>query len=234
MDFFQSQDSLTSIQWVLRAVTAYVFMFIVAKAMGQRSISQLRLLDFVIALMIGNIIAHPLSDEQLGLKGSIITMSVLVIMYSASVIAGLKFNKIRRFIDPPPISLIEKGKINYQNMKKAKLSLDDLLSEARKKQIEDITKIALAIWEPDGTISFFLHPQNQSVTKADIHLNTQRFTSPRTIIKEGKIDFKELAETGKDEQWIKQTLQSVHHASINDILLGTINENGRFHIFFYK
>jgi len=59
MDFFQSQETLTSIEWILRAVVAFIFLVIVAKVMGQRAISQLRLLDFVIALVIGNIIAHP-------------------------------------------------------------------------------------------------------------------------------------------------------------------------------
>ncbi len=56
MDFFQSQETLTSIEWVLRAVVAFIFLVIVAKALGQRAISQLRLLDFVIALVIGNIL----------------------------------------------------------------------------------------------------------------------------------------------------------------------------------
>jgi uncharacterized membrane protein YcaP (DUF421 family) len=73
MNFYQSQETLTAIEWILRAVTAFVFLVIVAKAMGQRAISQLRLIDFVIALVIGNIIAHPLSDEKLGLEGSLIT-----------------------------------------------------------------------------------------------------------------------------------------------------------------
>ncbi|MDQ1145696.1 uncharacterized membrane protein YcaP (DUF421 family) [Bacillus sp. SORGH_AS 510] len=58
MDFFQSQESLTSIEWVLRAVVGFFFLVIVGKVLGQRAISQLRLLDFVIALVIGNIIAQ--------------------------------------------------------------------------------------------------------------------------------------------------------------------------------
>ena len=69
MDFFHGQETLTAMQWVLRAVVGYFFMLIMAKLMGQRSISQLNLLDFAIAVVIGNIIAHPLSDEKLGLKG---------------------------------------------------------------------------------------------------------------------------------------------------------------------
>jgi len=74
LDFFYSQESLTAIQWILRAVISFFFLLIVTKIMGQRSLSQLRLLDFIMALSIGNIIAHPLSDQHLGMKGSMITI----------------------------------------------------------------------------------------------------------------------------------------------------------------
>src|SRR5690625_273031 len=68
--------------------------------MGQRSISQLRLIDFMMALLIGNIIAHPLSDEQLGLKGSMITISVLVILYTVGVYLSIKWRALRKFLEP--------------------------------------------------------------------------------------------------------------------------------------
>jgi uncharacterized membrane protein YcaP (DUF421 family) len=68
IDFFQSQETLTAAEWSLRAVFAFFFLVIVAKFLGQRAMSQFRLIIFVIALVIGNIIAHPLSDEQLGLR----------------------------------------------------------------------------------------------------------------------------------------------------------------------
>jgi len=69
MDFLQAQESLTNMEWIFRAIIAFFFLLTVAKVLGQRTFSQLRLLDFVIALVIGNIIAHLLSDENLGLKG---------------------------------------------------------------------------------------------------------------------------------------------------------------------
>ena len=81
MDFFHGQESLTTIQWVLRAIISYFFLLFATKLMGRRSISQLRLLDFTMALILGNILAHPLSDEKLGMKGSLITTAVLVVLY---------------------------------------------------------------------------------------------------------------------------------------------------------
>ncbi|MBO0994613.1 DUF421 domain-containing protein [Bacillus sp. SD088] len=233
MDFFHSQESLTTIQWILRAVIAYFFMLIIGKVMGQRSISQLRLLDFVIALIIGNIIAHPLSDEKLGMKGSMITMIVLVVLYAMSIFINLKLNKLRKVIDPPPFPLIENGKIIYKNLGKARISLDDLLSETRKDKIDDIQKVALALWEPDGTISFFLEQNYQTVTKTDLQIKSDKFSLPRTIIKEGTIDINELKRMGKNEQWFRNKINSTYHVDISEVILATMDKNEKITVLLY-
>ncbi|MBA2870907.1 uncharacterized membrane protein YcaP (DUF421 family) [Anoxybacillus calidus] len=234
MDFFHSQESLTAIQWILRAIVAFFFLLFAAKIMGQRSISQLRLLDFILALLLGNIIAHPLSDEQLGLKGAMITMTVLIILYTVGVFLSLEWYKFRNWLEPSPFPIIKNGQILYKNLTKARISIDFLLSELRKEKIEDVQKVALALWEPDGTISFFLNPQHQALTPADMQLMTKPFAFPRTIIKEGKIDFSELNQIGKDEMWLKNRIKITYNADINDILLATIDNNDNIKIFLYK
>ena len=155
MDFLYSQDTLTSFEWILRAIIAFFFLLIIAKLLGQRSISQLRLLDFVITLVIGNIIAHPLSDEHLGLKGSIITTLVLVILYLGAIFITLKIPRLRKFFDNSPITIVQNGEILYKGLKKARISIDILLEELRKEKVDDVKKVSLAIWEPDGKISVF-------------------------------------------------------------------------------
>jgi uncharacterized membrane protein YcaP (DUF421 family) len=234
MDFFAGQDSLTSIQWALRAIVGFFFLLIIAKAMGQRSISQLRFLDFVIALLIGNIIAHPLSDENLGLKGSMITMSILIILYVACVLLSLRWQLLRKIFDPPPITLIENGQIHYKNLHKVRITVDILLSELRKEKTESIQKVALALWEPGGTISLFLNPEHQPITPADVVLPTKPFTLPRTIIKERKIDQHELKQFGKDKQWIINTLKNTYNVNVNDVLLATLDSDENLTFFLYK
>ncbi|SIQ09353.1 Uncharacterized membrane protein YcaP, DUF421 family [Peribacillus simplex] len=234
MDFFNSQETLTAIQWTLRAIISFFFLLFSVKLMGQRSISQLRLLDFIMALIIGNILAHPLSDERLGLKGSMITTFALVILYIISVFTSLKWGKLRKFFDSAPFPLIENGQIIYKSLARARISIDDLLSELRKEKVEDIQKVSLALWEPGGTISLFLYPQYEAVTPADMHLATNAFHFPKTIIKEGKIDSKELNRGGKDEEWLKKKIKTTYNADVNDILLATLDNNENLKVFFYK
>ncbi len=232
MDFFHGQESLTTVQWILRAIISYFFLLFATKLMGRRSIAQLRLLDFIMALILGNILAHPLSDEQLGMKGSLITTAVLVVLYTIGVQFSLKSVLFRKWIEPSPFPLIKNGEIMYKELGKARITLDHLLSEARKEKIEEVDKIALALWETDGTISFFLSPQLQPLTPEDMQLIKTSFSIPRIIIKEGKVDFDELQQSGKDTTWMKNKLVIIN-VDVHDVLLATIDNNDNFKVYLY-
>ncbi|MFP7476991.1 DUF421 domain-containing protein [Terribacillus saccharophilus] len=234
MDFFQSQQTLTTFEWVLRAVVSFIFLLIVAKVLGQRSISQLRLLDFVIALVVGNIIAHPLSDEELGLKGSIVTTIVLVLLYLAGIFLILRWPWFRKLINHKPIPIVRDGEILYKGLRHARISIDVLLEELRKGKVVDIKKVALALWEAEGRISFFLDPKYEPVTPDTMQINMKPFYLPRTVIKDGKIVYEELKETNKDEAWVVSQLKRAYQTEVKDVLLATISNNEKFSVFLYR
>jgi uncharacterized membrane protein YcaP (DUF421 family) len=234
MDFFQSQESLSSMEWALRAVIAFIFLVIVARFMGQRAISQLRLLDFTLALVIGNIIAHPLSDEGLGLKGSMITTSVLVTLYLIGVFGILKWPWFRKLVNSAPITVVRDGNILYKGLKKARITMDVLLEELREAKVIDVKNVALATWEADGKLSVFLDPKYEPVTPASFQMVTEPFDMPRTIIKEGKFLKKELQQLQKDESWVHEKLQTKYHTRIENVLLATMDGKNQINVFFYK
>lgn len=234
MDFFQSQETLTSFEWLLRAVVAFFFLLVVTRVLGQRAISQLRPLDFAIALVIGNIIAHPLSDEKLGLKGSMITTIVLVVLYLGGIYTILKWPWFRRLITPAPITIVQNGEIIYKGLKKARISIDVLLEELREEKIEDVKKVALAIWEADGKFSVFLDPKYEPLTPSSMQLETQPFDFPKTIIKEGKINSKELKQMQKSEEWIISSLKSLYQTEVKNVLFATLDTQDNLKVFLYK
>lgn len=232
VDFFYGQETLTTIQWILRAIVAFFVLLLATKIMGRRSIAQLRLLDLTMALILGNILAQPLSDAHRGLKGSIITTSALIILYLISVFVSLKWTVFGKWIEPAAFPLIKDGKILYKELRKARISIDHLLSEARKAKIEEINKVALAMWEPDGTISFFLSPQLQALTPEDIQLVKEPFFIPSTIIKEGKINFVKLSEIGKDITWLENKM-TILNVNIQDVLLATVDNQDQIQVYLY-
>ncbi|MGD7007269.1 DUF421 domain-containing protein [Metabacillus sp. 84] len=234
MDFLFSQETLTAVEWTLRSVLAFLFMVIVAKLLGQRTISQLRLLDFVIALVIGNIIAHPLSDPHLGMKGSVISTSVLVLLYLAGVYMMLKWPWFRRLTNHKSITVVENGKILHQGLKKARISIDVLLEELREEKVDDVKKVALAMWEADGKMSVFLHPAYEPLTPALMQMQTEAFDFPRTVIKEGRLATEVLTILNKDEAWLRTRLQAQFRTDVKQVLLATLDRKDNLQVFLYQ
>lgn len=234
MDFFLGQETLTTIEWISRAIVAFFFLLAVAKVLGQRTISQLRLIDFVIVLVIGNIIAHPLSDENLGLEGSIITTIVLVVLYLCCLFSILKFPSLRKIFNASPITIVKDGEILYKGLKKARISIDVLLEELREEKVDDVKKVALAIWEADGKISVFLQPKYEPVTPSMLQIETEPFNFSSTIVKEGKIDYSELKQIHRDESWIISSLKNSYQTEVKNVLLATVDTKGNLKVFLYR
>jgi uncharacterized membrane protein YcaP (DUF421 family) len=186
------------------------------------------------ALVIGNIIAHPLSDEQLGLKGSVVTTCVLVALYLCNLFMILKWPLVRKLVNSQPITIIQDGEIIYKGLKKARISIDVLLEELRKEKVAEIEKVALAYWEAEGKISFFLDPKYEPITPATYKMETERFELPRTIIKEGKIIFKELNQTQKNEGWVVNILENTYQTEVKNVLLATLDQKDNLKVFIYK
>lgn len=168
MSFFWGQEHLSAVQWIARAFVGYIFLLIASKCMGNRAISQSRFLDFVVALLLGNILAHPLSDEGLGLLGPMITTFVIALLYIGNIYATLKWKWARRLFEPEPITIIKRGMVQHDNLNKVRISENYLLAELRLQQVDDIQKVRLALWEPSGRISIFLEKKSTPVTLEDI------------------------------------------------------------------
>ena len=175
-----------------------------------------------------------MSDEHLGLKGSIISTTVLVVLYLGSIFSILKFPSLRRLINSSPITIVQDGEILYKGLKKARISIDVLLEELREEKVEDVKKVALAIWEADGKFSIFLQPKYEPITPSYFNMETEPFNLPRTIIKEGKINSKELMQFHRDEGWVVSNLESLYQTEVKNVLLATLDTTGSLKVFLYK
>jgi len=230
MDFFKSQESLTAMEWVLRSVVSFIFLLFITKPLGQRSISQLRFLDFLIAMTLGNIIAHPLSDEGLGLIGSMITTATIILLYVITTWLGLKWSPLKRYLDPSPVTLIKNGQIQFHNLSKAKISIEYLFSELRKEKVEDFHKVSIALWEPGGTISIFMDPQYLPLTPSNMEIKTSPFALVRPIIIDGNVDMSFLQESGRNMTWLMNKLGH-HQKELHQVQLATMDEKGNVRVY---
>jgi len=147
----------------VRTFIIYILIAFALRIMGKRQIGELEVSELVSTLLISEIAALPIADPDIPLLNAIIP--VLFIFSLEIIISSLKnkSEKLKKFVEGEPIFLIFKGKICEKALKDNRLSINELLSEARLQSIGDISEIYYAILEQNGQISFLKRGKNESI-----------------------------------------------------------------------
>ena len=179
----------------LSAVFSFAIMFILAKLMGVRQISQLSMFDYINGITIGSIAAELALAE---------TMSDRLQMFAALVIyalATLLFSIItdksivaRRFLTGKPILLVENGRFYDQNFKRAKLDVNEFLTQCRNCGYFDVSQIDTAVMEPNGKISFLPVSSARPATPADLGITVEQEPLCGNVIIDGNIMYRKNKE----------------------------------------
>ena len=140
----------------------------------------------------------------------------------------------RKLITPPPITIVQNGEILSKGLKKARISIDVLLEELREEKIEDVKKVALAIWEADGKLSVFLDPKYEPLTPSSMQMVTQPFDFPKTIIKEGRIILQGIKTNSKGRRLGGFDLESLYQTEVKNVLLATLDSEDNLKVFLYS
>lgn len=139
---------------VVRAVTVYAVLLIVTRLSGRRTLAEVTAFDFVLLLMI----AETTGQALLG-NDSSITNTAIVIITLAAIDVGLSFvkawsPKLGRLIDGTPSVLISGGEVDWEALRRSRVSVDDVLQAARDKHgLKRLDQIDCAVLEVGGGIS---------------------------------------------------------------------------------
>lgn len=213
---------------ILRCIVSLITLFLVTKMIGKKQVSQFSLFDYVIGISIGNFAAEmAINLDSSYLHGTIAVIVFGVVAYLVSYIT-MKDLKIRKIIIGEPTILIKNGKIIYENLKKEKFDIKDLLEEARINGYFDISEIDYAIMETNGQISFLLKPKHEPATNEFLKIKKPKTGLCLNLIIDGIIIEETLNEINKDKKWLKQ---QIGKNKIKDILLATINEKNKIQIY---
>jgi uncharacterized membrane protein YcaP (DUF421 family) len=139
---------------VLRAVIIFLLVFAFTRALGRRELSTLQPFDFVLLVVIGDLIQQGVTQNDLSVTGVVIVVCTIGVMQVGLSYLGYRFRRMRPLLQGEPIVLVEKGKVIDRNMRRERLTIDDLAEKARMSEIESIDQIKWAVLETNGDISF--------------------------------------------------------------------------------
>lgn len=203
---------------MLVAFCSVVALFVIAKLLGKRQISQLEFVDYIIGISIGSISAEMATD--IGDKPIYYYLIALAIYFLFDVIINLLGRTspfLKHFLKGRPLVIIYDGKINYANLNRSKLSINDVISMAREQGYFDISKIKYAVFENSGKLSIMPVEQQQPLVAQDFDLKKPS-QLPFYVVTDGRISFSTLNELQKDKTWLLNKL-NIKEKELKNIIL---------------
>lgn len=214
----------------LFTIFSLVVLFLLAKLVGVRQISEMSFFDYVVGITIGSIAAEMATDLDSGWAKPVLAMVIYgVSAYLISVLSR-KSIKARRFISGTPIILINKGKIDKQSLKKARMEINDLLAQARVAGYFNLSDVDYALLETTGSISFLPVPNKRPLNPKDFNFSPMREGLYVNVIIDGVIMKEDLEYAGINETDLKKML-SERKTKQEDILLATVDCNKQLTIY---
>ena len=146
---------------LLRTVLIYAFIILAVRIMGKRQISDMQASELVITLVISDIVAIPMQDVEQPLLSGILPIVVLVSLEIIVSIIMLKSDKFRTLICGHPVIIVKDGKVLEDQLRRLRISYEDLYSLLRQQEVFDIKSIKYAIVETNGSVSLLKYEEEQ-------------------------------------------------------------------------
>ena len=215
---------------LIRTVVVFLCILVAMRIMGKRQLGELELSELVVAVLISDMAAHPLQDIGIPLMNGIIPIAVLLCCELLISWLSLKCPPVRKLLFGKPSVLIHNGRINSAEMLRNRFSLDELEEELRSKGVTDPATVKYAILETDGSLTVLLRSDAAPVTAEQLGVKTEDVGLPVTLISDGVLNKRKLAETAHTPEWLQKTLNHYGIQTISEVYYMTIDDIGRIFI----
>lgn len=223
------QEDLALYGFLIRAFIVYVYIFLIVKVVGQRSMGSIDALDFIFAIVIGDVLGNPLTDGNMSISGPIVAAGLIAGLHLTLSIISLHMPRFRRIIEDEPIILMKDGQILHNQLRKTKVTLESFLMSLRAKNASDLNEVDYAILEMNGSINVIKKSMFESATVNDLNKTVPSKGYPSVLIADGKIIEANVNKVGNLD-WLYEQVLKKGHKDVKDIFLMTINEAGKIYV----
>ena len=139
---------------VLRATVLYFFIVFVTRVVGRRELSSLSALDLILLIVLGDAIQQGLTQDDYSVTGAMVAVATIAALQVGTSYVGFRSQRAAKVLEGLPMVLVDRGKLVDENLRRERISEDELAGEMRGQQIASFDEIEWAILEANGTISF--------------------------------------------------------------------------------
>jgi uncharacterized membrane protein YcaP (DUF421 family) len=139
---------------VLRSAVIFVFMMIVVRLLGRRELSKMEPFDLLILVVIADFVQQGVTQQDYSVTGAVLAVGTFGLLIVATSWLSWRFPRTRPLLDGNPVVLVEDGKPIMDNLRRERISVEELAAQARLQQIASMNTVRWAILETNGDISF--------------------------------------------------------------------------------
>ena len=139
---------------VLRGVVLFAFLYVLMRVIGRRELSKLEPFDLILLIVVGDAVQQGLTQDDYSLTGAGLAVGTIAVLQVGVSYFNFRFPRLRPWLDGEPIVVVQDGRPIDRNMRRERLSVEDVAEAARGQGIASLDDVAWAVMETSGSISF--------------------------------------------------------------------------------
>jgi uncharacterized membrane protein YcaP (DUF421 family) len=139
---------------VIRAAIVFLLVLVVTRVVGKRELASLEPFDLILLVVIGDLVQQGVTQSDYSLTGAFLAILTITALTVATSYIAFRFRALRPVLDGEPVVLIENGRMLERNLRRERLTVEELIAEARQQSIASLDDVDWAVLETTGKISF--------------------------------------------------------------------------------
>lgn len=214
---------------ITRTIAIYILLTVIMRLMGKRQLGELDVSELVITILLSEIATLPITNPEKKLTDAVIPISILAALEILTSTLILKHPWAKRLFSSKPAVLIARGKLDRKQMKRVRISVEELISQIRQNGIFDLDEVDYAILEENGKMSIIPKSRFRQPDRNDLSLPDSDSGVMHVLISDGVINSHGLSLIGRDRAWLSEVLKS-NSVLTRDVFCMTCNDAGKLYI----
>ncbi|WP_226579726.1 YetF domain-containing protein [Halobacillus litoralis] len=221
---------MNTIDFIGNGLIIFFVLYILARILTKKLISQLTLFDFIAGITLGSMTSTTFLSPDVSLGRGILALVLFSLLVLLIDMWSLKSVAIRKVFNSKPTLLMDNGRILQNEMKKVRYNVDELIAELRKKGVFYFHEVQTAVLETDGSVSVLRKSESLPLTASDLKIEAKPVYFPQLVVVQGQVDEKKLAECGYSQEWLQAQIKKHGYDEFQELLVVQLNPNGKIYL----
>jgi uncharacterized membrane protein YcaP (DUF421 family) len=139
---------------ILRTVFIFFLILVITRAVGRRELSSMEPFDLILLVVMGDLVQQGVTQSDYSLTGAAMVIVTIAVLVVGTAWLSYRFRTLRPVLEGNPVVLIADGKVLERNLRRQRITVEELGAEARLSQIGSLDDVRYALLETNGRVSF--------------------------------------------------------------------------------